>query len=70
MRERFEFTLSTVIGGAMTLILLSRLHEGLSAGELVTFWAAAHMITTATVWWTIDKAQKCRDAWQSNHGKK
>ena len=66
--NRREFHQSLVIGGIMTLILLSRLHKSLSQSELIVFWVAVHVVSTGTVWWFIDKAKKCRDAWQSYHG--
>lgn len=65
---RREFEQSLIIGGAITLAILSRLHEGLTAAEMVTFWAAVHTVATGTVWFAIDKVKKCRDAWGCNHG--
>lgn len=65
-RNEKELITSAGIGGAVTLIMLSQLHEGLTAGELITFWVSVHMLTTAGAWWMYEK---CRAAWQSIHGR-
>lgn len=63
-----EFEQALLIGGAVTLAILSMVHDGLSSVEMVTFWAAVHTVATGTAWWTMDKIKKCRDAWGCNHG--
>ena len=56
-----DFARSAGIGGVVTLMILSAVHDGMSAGEVITFWVAVHMVSTGIVWWA---KEKCRDAWQ------
>lgn len=60
---------SSEIGHVITIILLAFLHKELrNAGEVITFYAAVHLVSTWSVQWITDKINAVTLS-QSSHGK-
>ena len=73
MRDQYkqEMNASLQIGAALTMIIFSLTHQIFDCpGEVIAFFAATWMIAAYVTWTLIILRQKCRDAWQSNHGDK
>ena len=64
-----EVVRSSEIGHVITVILLAFLYKDLrNAGEVITFYAAVHLVSTWAVQWIADKINAVTLS-QSNHGK-